>query len=95
MTCATFHVHINRDHEVKNTGRCPKCESADIFRVPGWAGNYGAGNYIIAGTGWLLPKKAKVARYVCTQCGFCEEWVDEEKELEKVKQQHQKIATSS
>lgn len=90
-----FFVPIDGDQEVKNTGRCPKCDSQEIFRAPGWTANYASGNYVVIARGLLVWTKAKVARYVCTKCGFCEEWVDEEMELEKVRQQHEKIATSS
>jgi hypothetical protein len=79
---------------LKNTGQCPKCDSQYILRAPGWTGAYGSGNYVLAGTRLILPVKAKVARYVCTQCGYCEEWVDDDKELEKVKQHYQKSSSS-
>lgn len=75
---------------MKKSGHCPKCDSQDILRVPGWTGTYGSGNFVLLGIGRLFPGKAKIARYVCTQCGFCEDWVDEPVELEKVKAQYEK-----
>lgn len=86
---------IDGDQEVKKSGRCPKCDSQDIFRDPGWTASYQSGNYVILERGLFVWSKAKMARYVCTHCGFCEEWVDEETELEKIKQQYEKAATSS
>ena len=80
---------------VKKTGGCPKCDSQDILHVPGWRGGYGSGNYALVETRRFFPTWAKIARYICTQCGFCEEWVDVETELEKVKAHYEKTTTSS
>lgn len=58
---------------MKTSRRCPKCESEDILRIPGWQGGYGSGNFIPIG--WWAGD-AKVERFVCGQCGFSEEWVE-------------------
>lgn len=60
--------------EMKNTKRCPKCSSHDVYRVEAVVGHtYGAGNVIPTG----LMGTIKVNRYVCGTCGFCEEWIDQ------------------
>ncbi|MBR3359080.1 MAG: hypothetical protein IKG46_14805 [Solobacterium sp.] len=60
---------------MKNTGICPKCGSAEIIRIEGQARAYGAGNNIPVGM--TIFSYIKVPRYVCMDCGFSEEWIDE------------------
>lgn len=64
---------------------CPKCGSNDIVIVDGYAGPYGEGNYIKAGLSTV-----KVERYICTNCGFTEEWIrgTELQKLAKSKKWH-------
>lgn len=58
---------------MKNTKRCPKCGSYEIYKVEAVVGHtYGAGNVIPTG----LLGTIKVNRYVCGTCGFCEEWIE-------------------
>lgn len=59
---------------MKNTNRCPKCNSSDIIRIEGSNRAYGGGNNIITGT----LSTVKVHRYLCCNCGFSEEWIDQE-----------------
>lgn len=59
--------------KVSNT--CPKCQSQNIIRFDGSAGAYGAGNNIMIGT--TIFSAVNVNRYVCCDCGFVEEWIDE------------------
>ena len=61
---------------MKKTGKCPKCGSNDVFRVEGKAGAYGSGNNII--TGMTIFSAVLVHRYVCGNCGYSEEWIDQE-----------------
>ena len=66
---------------MKNTKTCPKCQSTRIIRINGSAGAYGVGNNIM--TGWTVFSAVDVNRYICTDCGFTEEWIDKE-DIEKV-----------
>lgn len=59
---------------MKNTNKCPKCGSSGIIKVPGYAGAYGFGNNIMVGM--TIKSAVPVDRYLCTNCGFSEEWVD-------------------
>lgn len=61
---------------MKNTKRCPKCGCEEILFVPGTVG-YGTGNNVIR-TGVTVFSSVEVDRYVCTACGFSEEWIREE-----------------
>jgi predicted Zn-ribbon and HTH transcriptional regulator len=69
---------------VRNSHRCPKCQSADIVRTPGVVGAYGAGNNIALG--WM--KAVKVTRYLCASCGFSEEWIDDPADIRRVKDRY-------
>lgn len=70
---------------MKNRKRCPKCGSNNIIYAPGTVGPYGAGNQISCGLTNLSA--VKVGRYVCCDCGFCEEWVDKA-DLERLKRKY-------
>ncbi len=67
---------------MKNTNQCPKCGGSHIITVPGHAGPYGVGNNIQVGL--TIFSAIPVNRYLCTDCGYSEEWIDRE-DLEKLK----------
>lgn len=60
---------------MKNTGRCPKCGSRKVLRVPDHPGRYASGNNIYTSSFTLLGK-IPVIRYVCLDCGYVESWVE-------------------
>lgn len=66
---------------MKNTKTCPKCKSTNIVRIDGSAGAYGAGNNVL--TGSTIFSAVNVNRYICCNCGFAEEWIDEE-DIQKI-----------
>ena len=68
---------------MKQTNICPKCSSHDIVRIPGQAGAYGSGNVILMGV--TIFSAIKATRYVCSQCVYSEEWIDNPDDLEKIK----------
>ena len=63
---------------------CPKCSSTDIIRVPAVKGAYGTGNFITFGL-WS-SKRVPVTRYMCANCGFTEEWIDEASHIAELRQ---------
>lgn len=67
---------------MKKSKKCPKCQSADIIRIPGSVGPYGVGNNIRLGM-WRWP--VKVTRYLCASCGFSEEWINSSSDISKLK----------
>ena len=67
---------------MKETGTCPKCKSQDIIRVLENARPYNAGDNIQ--TGWFSV--TKITRYICSKCGFMEEWIDSPVDIEKLKE---------
>lgn len=59
---------------MQKVNECSKCGGSDIVRVPGEMVGFGGGNYIRVGVTYF--SNIPVSRYVCTSCGFIEEWVD-------------------
>lgn len=72
---------------MKITKLCPKCSGSDIIRVEGTTGAYGVGNNIPVGM--TVFSHVKVPRYICCNCGYTEEWIDEE-DLFKLKSKYGK-----
>lgn len=69
---------------MRNTGCCPKCHSKNIVRVPDNPGRHASGNNIYTSTMTLIGK-IPVIRYVCCDCGYVENWVENRHELTKIK----------
>ena len=61
---------------MKNTGVCPKCGRSSVIRIEGQAKAYGAGNNIPMGM--TIFTYIPVDRYLCINCGFSEEWIEQE-----------------
>lgn len=68
---------------MKNTGKCPKCGQGNILRVPDHPGRHASGNNIYTSTVTLMGK-IPVIRYVCADCGYTENWVEQKNEREKL-----------
>lgn len=69
---------------MKNTGKCPKCSSVNIVRIPDNPYRHASGNNIYTSTATLIGK-IPVIRYVCCDCGYVENWVERANELSKIK----------
>jgi hypothetical protein len=69
---------------MKNNGKCTKCNSNDIAKIPGTVGNHGVGNNIMIGM--TIFNAIKVTRYLCCNCGYCEEWVDNKDDIKKIRE---------
>ncbi|MPW26439.1 hypothetical protein GC105_11625 [Alkalibaculum sp. M08DMB] len=67
---------------MKNTKTCSKCNSKNIIRIPGKAGAYGSGNNIM--TGMSIFSAVKITRYLCCECGYSEEWIEDKKDIDKL-----------
>ena len=64
---------------MKNTKRCPVCGSTDVIRVPDDAHRYLSNGIFL--TRALMVKRIPVARYVCHDCGYLENWVENQHEI--------------
>lgn len=58
---------------------CPKCNSKNIVNIK----HSHASKISIGFTG-----KARIAKYVCTDCGFIEDWVEYPVDLERIKHEY-------
>lgn len=67
---------------MKNTKTCSKCNSRNILRIPGKFGAFGSGNNITWGISGF--NGVKVTRYLCSECGYSEEWIDNKKDIENL-----------
>ena len=67
---------------MKNTNCCPKCGSQAIIRVPDDAHRYLANSICI--TNFAFVKRIPVARYVCCDCGYVENWVENRNERQEL-----------
>jgi predicted nucleic-acid-binding Zn-ribbon protein len=61
---------------MKNTGKCPKCDSVKVVRTDGMDFQR-----ISVGIFANVP----VTRYVCSKCGFTEEWIESPVDMEKIR----------
>lgn len=70
---------------MKNCRVCPKCNDKNIIRIPGLTGIYGVGNNIQVG---FWKGTVNVTRYLCCNCGYSEEWIDSEEDINKLKEKY-------
>ncbi|MBI1388444.1 MAG: hypothetical protein GC154_08350 [bacterium] len=69
---------------MKNSGQCPKCGGEDVKRISGGNPMQGYRNYVVTGLGgWVTS--VLITRYLCLTCGYSEEWVDSQDDLEKIR----------
>lgn len=69
---------------MKNTRQCPKCESRDLMEVNGKKGQNQSTVNAIALSAFSA---AIITRYVCTNCGYSEEWIIDN-DLDKVRKKY-------
>ena len=72
---------------MKHSRKCPKCDSKEIFKIPGPATVGYSSNKVPKS--WI--KSANVDRYVCSICGFSEEWIAKAKDLQELRKKYGKI----
>lgn len=70
---------------MRHSGRCPKCGSDRIARIPD-NGRYANGNNIYLRSTVALLGRIPVIRYVCYACGYVEEWVEDPLDLKKLEE---------
>ena len=71
---------------MKNTGVCPKCQGNDIVHLKDENPGMGGDNNIQLGA--TIFSDAKVMRLVCLTCGYMEEWVESDKDLDKIRKKY-------
>jgi hypothetical protein len=67
---------------MKNTGKCPKCGSEEIVRIPNdFCWRIGG----VVRVDVSLFCSVNIARYMCGNCGYMEEWIDSSEDIQKIK----------
>ncbi len=56
---------------MKNTGKCPKCNSTEIFVRKGFKHSKGY-NIMLGSTSF---SEAPIDHYICKKCGYIEQWL--------------------
>ncbi len=64
------------------TGECTKCGSLDVIEIKG--NRYNSNHYVYLNN-WGT-KYAILDRYICTRCGFTEEYVQMNEKFKKIKE---------
>ena len=65
---------------MNNSRTCPKCQSTLVVKVDNSRGQ----QFNPIKTGALSV--AQVSRYVCCDCGYVEEWIENNKDLKKIEE---------
>lgn len=68
---------------MKQSAKCVKCGGQEIIRAPDHVGAYGAGNNIRLGG--FPVKRVTLTRYICAGCGYSEDWIDSQQDIDRVK----------
>jgi len=63
---------------MKSSGVCPKCSSKKVAVIPSELGTHNAIKVDMFGF-------ANLTRYICTSCGYMEQYVADEKALVKLR----------
>lgn len=64
---------------MKNTAQCSKCSSVNIFKVEGKKFNQNSNRQMVSAFKFIA-----ITRFICLGCGYTEEWVTNEKELDQL-----------
>ena len=67
---------------MKNTKRCPKCQSSDIVLIPG---KRDTGGNVINVSRWNVFSVVKPTFHVCGSCGYMENWLMSPQDIGRVK----------
>jgi len=63
--------------------KCAKCASADLLRIPSMPGEPPS---IVVGERGM--HRVSVAKFVCGNCGYIEEWVDDTNDLHELRKEY-------
>ena len=66
---------------MKNSGTCPKCGSTEVARKRGSPVLNSWSRISIN----LRSLDIWITKYICTDCGYIEDWIDNKKDQEKFK----------
>jgi hypothetical protein len=66
-----------------NDNQCGKCSSTANFLIPPTPGDH---SHIVVGD--RLMRNIQICRRVCTECGYVEEWVNDEEDLKSLRAEY-------
>jgi predicted nucleic-acid-binding Zn-ribbon protein len=69
---------------MKSTGVCPKCSSGKVAEIPSELGTYNAIKVDMFGF-------ANLTRYICTSCGYMEQYVSDANSLSKLRRKKRNL----
>ncbi len=69
---------------MKDGRPCPKCGAREILRVPDNPARHASGNNIYTSR-LTLAGKVPVIRYVCLNCGYTENWVEQSAQRQELR----------
>lgn len=69
---------------MKRTHTCPKCGSTQLAHVPAsqWLFARGGNAYL----GLHFGQKVLISKFVCTRCGYVEQWAERQQDLAALRQ---------
>jgi predicted nucleic-acid-binding Zn-ribbon protein len=67
---------------MKNSKKCPKCQYADIVRIPSVNPRHQGSTIPLS---WGGLRLIKLTRYLCASCGYMEEWIDAPEDIATLK----------
>jgi hypothetical protein len=70
--------------------QCGKCGSQANFVIPATPGDH---SHIVVGE--RLMRNIQICRRVCTDCGFVEEWIEDQEDLKSLKGEYLHELTSA
>ena len=73
-------MHLSEDEASRIHAECGKCGSHELLEVPMTPGDH---SHIVLGDNLLHT--VPVTKYVCTDCGHIEEWVNSARDLARLK----------
>jgi hypothetical protein len=72
------------------SGLCPKCRTPTVYRK--WDGIYQGTARVYVSTGGLLIAPSPVDCYLCTRCGFYEQYVADPQKMAEITSAWEKVA---
>jgi hypothetical protein len=73
------------------SGTCPKCEAPTVYRRQRGIGIGGSGGTVHVQTSWVTTP-SPVESYICTRCGYFENYVVDDKKMAEVVNTWEKVS---
>ena len=76
-----------------NSGTCPKCQSSNVFRKENGIkiGTHHRGVHVYTRT---ATSPSPIVSYVCTDCGYFENYIDDQAKLADIASRWERVGSS-